>query len=328
MSSSFVRAAVAASFVMALGSAHPATATAQDRPSAPQAPVALIEPESEPQGLIAEPGGLTRAAIFADRHFGKGDLTNGFYINHAKMIPGAGWLAAGPGYRHWYKQDSVFVDGSASISIRGYKQAQGRLEVPKLLRSRLALGTQVRWQDFPKVHYFGAGPDTLKAAQTEYRLRIAEPRWLRHAAARALDRSRCADWLAEAGYCPRVSSRRTTEFGHGRAAVTIDTRDFPGHPTRGILLRAAASRYNDRATGAFSFKRYEAEVAGFLPTRRLARRARACTVGWSRRKPTPASRCRSICCPASAAAIRCAATPTIASTIATCWSSTPNCASR
>ena len=48
-------------------------------------------------------------------------------------------------------------------------------------------------------------------------------------------------------------------------SITIDGRDFPSHPTRGILLRGAAARYDDRETGVFTFKRYESEAAGFLP---------------------------------------------------------------
>lgn len=262
MSSSFIRAALAASVVVSVA-AYPANAAAQDRPSAPQTPTTLAEPETEPQGLIAEPAGLTRAAIFADRHFGKGDITNGFYINHANMIPGAGWLAAGPGYRHWYRRDRVFVDASTSLSIRGYKQAQGRLELPQLFKSRLALGTEVRWQDYPKVRYFGAGPDTLEGARTEYRLRTQNV--VGYATLRPL---RWFDVNAEIGWLkPELPARSIAEpeFMHGQVSLTADGRDYPGHPTRGILLRAAASRYEDRGTGAHSFDRYETEAAAFLP---------------------------------------------------------------
>ena len=39
---------------------------------------------SEPQGFLAEPDVLTRAVIFADRHLGKGDLTNGIYLDWGK----------------------------------------------------------------------------------------------------------------------------------------------------------------------------------------------------------------------------------------------------
>ncbi len=94
----------------------------------------------EPPGLMAEPSFIERAAIFGDRHFGNGPITNGLYFDVNNMITGGGWIAAGPGYRHWYKHDSVYVDTSAAMSWRGYKTAQARFELPKLMRSRLLAG--------------------------------------------------------------------------------------------------------------------------------------------------------------------------------------------
>ena len=60
-----------------------------------------------------------------------------------------------------------------------------------------------------------------------------------------------------------------------KCRLTIDTRDFPGHPTSGIVLRGVGARYDDRTSGRNTFRRYEGEAAGFLPIGRRARRARA-----------------------------------------------------
>ena len=60
-----------------------------------------------------------------------------------------------------------------------------------------------------------------------------------------------------------LSDPRT--FVHAEAAITADSRDFPGHPTRGGLARAAAAHYSDRDSHLFSFGRYELEGAHFLP---------------------------------------------------------------
>ena len=54
--------------------------------------------ETEPQGLIAEPLIIERAALFGRRHFSGGEGAAGLYADVMNMIPGAGWLAAGPGY--------------------------------------------------------------------------------------------------------------------------------------------------------------------------------------------------------------------------------------
>ena len=63
----------------------------------------------------------------------------------------------------------------------------------------------------------------------------------------------------------RVTPGAEPAYVHGGVALTADTRDFPSHPTRGSLVRMAASRYTDRDGGNSSFDRYESEVAGFIP---------------------------------------------------------------
>lgn len=219
---------------------------------------------------MPEPPAITKATLFADRHLGKGDLTNGIYVDYGSMIPGAGWLSAGPGYRHWYKKDAVFVDTSASISWNGYKMAQARFELPKFAKSRLALGTQVRWQDYGHIDYFGEGPATLESARNEYGVKTAQ--------AEAYATLRPVPWLALGGSLgwmnpevrqqtgsPDLGLADERTFVPAEVSLTIDARDFPGHPTRGVLVRAAGARFEDRDGGAYTFQRYEGEAAAFVP---------------------------------------------------------------
>jgi hypothetical protein len=90
------------------------------------------------------------------------------------MIPGAGWIYGGPGYRHWYARDRVFIDASAAVSWRGYKATQARFELPKIAGSRLAFGSQVRWQDFTQVNVFGPRPESLEIDVSKYRLKSSD----------------------------------------------------------------------------------------------------------------------------------------------------------
>jgi outer membrane protein assembly factor BamA len=241
----------------------PATVWAQEPPEVPSS-------ATEPQGFIAEPGFLTRAVLFADRHRGKGDLTNGIYVDQGNMIPGAGWLSVGPGYKHWYKKDSVFVDASAAISVNSYRMAQARVELPKFLKSRLALGASARWQDFGSVNFYGTGPTSTKDASTSYAIEsnqftgyasLRPVRWIK------LDGQ--IGWMnpeaefVEGPLLGGLSDKRT--FVPVETSLTIDTRDFPGHPTGGLVLRGVGAHYDDRTHGTNTFNRYEAEAAGFLP---------------------------------------------------------------
>lgn len=248
---------------LALICVHPAAALAQEPPAVPSS-------ATEPQGIVAEPGGITRVVLFADRHLGKGDLTNGIYLDWGNMVPGAGWMSAGPGYKHWYAKDALFVDASAAISVKNYRMAQTRIEAPKFLKGRLALGAQARWQDFRNVDYFDVGPDTLLDNRTDYA--IESTQLIAYATLRPtrwMDVEGLVGWMnpvtkhVGGPFLARIESRG--EFVPMQVSATIDTRDFPGHPTSGIVLRGVGARYDDRTNGAMSFEKSEAEAAGFLP---------------------------------------------------------------
>jgi hypothetical protein len=274
-----VSAAVAFSFVIG-GLAH-----AQERPQSDEAKV-VADYKWEPQGLIAEPDAITRAAIFGDRHLGGGGGTSGFYVDWVSdMVPGAGWISAGPGYRRWFSGDRAVFDTSAAISWRGYKTARARYEALKLAHGRLVLGSMAQWQESAQVAFYGEGPASLESDASEYRLRTtnlvgyatvrpAEPvavdlqiGWLNPSVHRRSgffqrDRPDAADVFSD-NIVYAIGDQPA--FVHTEAAVRLDTRDYPGHPTRGSVLRAAASRYHDRQAGQFSFRRYEAEAARFVP---------------------------------------------------------------
>lgn len=239
----------------------------------------------EADGFIAEPDLVRRATLFADRHFSGGEFGEGLYVDLKNLIPGAGWLGGGPGYRRWYAHDRLVVDASAGTSWRAYNTAQARVELPRMARSRLALGSQIRWQDFTQVSFFGEGPNTLESNVSEYRLRSTDlvgyatlrpvqsvgitatigrlsPTILPRAGRFMRDRPDTRQ-VAPANIVFAVADQPA--FEHSELSMTADTRDFPGHPTTGGLLRAAAAHYSDRDAGRFSFNRYEIEGERFLP---------------------------------------------------------------
>jgi outer membrane protein assembly factor BamA len=246
--------------LLAFGLSVPATAQ-QDQPAPQDIPSGPTWAET--QGLIPEPSAVARAAKLADRYLGGEGHSDGFYVSTKSPIQGAGWISLGPGYRHGYRNDAIFIDGSAGISVRGYTVAQAQLEFPKLLNRRLTLGTVYRWQDFRRITSYGAGPDTTEADASTYHLRS------QNLAGYAT--VRLQPWLsvnANLGLVdPDVRSLDLNEprFVHSEAALVADTRDFPNHPTRGGLVRVSAAQFSDQDTGAFSFQRVETEAAGFLP---------------------------------------------------------------
>ncbi len=251
-----------AGLTLGLTGALPVTANAQQGQPAPQ-DLPSVPDSSEPRGFIAEPGWLERITVFADRHLSGGGSGNGFYINSKSPVPGAGWITLGPGYRHWYNNDAVMFDTSGGVSWRGYKMAQARVELPKLLSSRLIVGTQYRFQDFRSVKFFGEGPDSPNTALSHYRLRtqnlsgyatLRPVRWVALGAQ--------LGWLEPS--LPDGPANQPS-FTHSEVSLLADRRDYPDHPTSGGLVRLSASRFTDRDRGDSSFDRYESEVAGFIP---------------------------------------------------------------
>lgn len=255
------------------------------------APVSASAAQSSTRGLLNEPRAISKGLELGGRYLdddetGKRKAKNGFYPEMGNMVTGAGWISAGVGYRHFVLGDRAFVEASTGLSWRAYKMAQARFEVLPLDDDRVSVGTQIRWQDLTQINYFGEGPDSLAENRSEYRLKsvntvgytIVRPRpWLQvHGRVGWLS---SPELLQPAGAFSRGNPSTIEVFPtdpvyqlaaqpdylHGDAAVVVETRDEPGYPTRGGVYRAAASRYADQGFDRFSFARYEAEAAHFIP---------------------------------------------------------------
>ena len=294
---------VVASAVLALLIGGIETAVAQSsstrRPSDDPSSAVTADPDA---GLLPEPHVIDRSIRFATRLMSSsdgGEVKSGFYPEFANMVTGAGWISAGPGYRGWLFGDEALVDVSAAISWRGYKMTQARFELPHLARSRLVIGSQARWQDLTQLSYFGNGPDTLEENRSEYRLRstnivgyaVVRP-------TRVVSITGRVGWLASpsldapAGTFKRGNPDARQVFAaepafqldeqpaylYSEAWIASDTRDHRGHPSSGGLYRAGWTRYADRRADMFSFQRYEAEAAHFMPL--ASRRAVLAVRGW------------------------------------------------
>jgi hypothetical protein len=277
-------------FVAALGltleTAVPALA--QDRPQPEIARTATIATSAPAQdsGLAPEPGFLTRAINFVDKEMNQRRNTgDGFFPELGNMITGSGWISAGPGYRHSLLDGRASVDVSGAVSWNLYKMAQGRFELPHLANDKLAVGGQVIYQDLLHVNYFGLGNNSLESDRSGYRLNETDvmgyatvrPRsWLavngRFGWIHQAELSTMTGWNVSYPNTADIFSDSTAPgltqqpaFLHGDVSVTADTRDYPGHPTRGGLYRATAASYSDRNYGTYSFRRYEVEASQFVP---------------------------------------------------------------
>jgi outer membrane protein assembly factor BamA len=246
---------------------------------------------SEQTPLFDEPRIIAKTMSWVE-DFGRdesGAPKDGFYPELGHMITGAGWISVGPGYRRHLLGGQALVDVSAAISWRAYKIAQGRLEFPHLANDRVSVGSQVFWQDFTQVRYFGLGPDSHETDVSDFRVQASNvvgyatwrPRasvqvvgrvgWLSRpslsASAGSFDRDE-PDTLTMFREDPAVALERQPRFAHGELSIVADTRNHPSYPTEGMVVRGAWSTYRDQPTGTLAFDRYEGEAACFLPIAR------------------------------------------------------------
>jgi outer membrane protein assembly factor BamA len=260
-------------FVLMFGAAAP-SAFAQDAPAASQS------------GLLDEPAVLTSVINRTDSEGNQGaEPKDGLYPELGNMITGSGWVSVGPGYRHHLFDDRAIVDVSAAVSWNFYKMAQGRFELPHLANDHLTLGSQAMYQDMLQVNYFGIGSNSLESNRSGYRLHetdvsgyatVRTTPWLsvsgRFGWIHQGDLSTMTGWSVTYPNTLAIFSDATAPgltqqpaFLHGDVTVAADTRNHSGHPTSGGLYRVTASSYSDRNYGKYSFRRYEAEAAQFVP---------------------------------------------------------------
>lgn len=244
-------------------------------------------PPPEYPGYFGEPHIVTKAVDFAGPKLAPSDgpQKDGFYPELGNMITGAGWISAGPGYRHKFLQERGLVDASAAVSWRSYTIAQTRAEFRPRGDKRLVLGGQGFWQDATQIRYYGLGPNSSENNRTEYRMRSVDVVGWGQTTVKDVTITGTFGWLRRptimspagpfrSGYADarqlfgdQGAPGLTTPAGflHGGVDAVFDTRDEPHHPTHGSLARGAWAAYHDRDTGQFNFQRYEAEGLQFIP---------------------------------------------------------------
>jgi hypothetical protein len=252
--------------------------------TSPSLPPGWITPT--PKGLVAEPALLQKLVATSESTVGdEREPPDGFYAETGNLITGEGWISAGPGYRRRLLDDRLRIDASAAVSWNLYSTVQASIEVPHLAHDRLTLGAQAMHQDDRQIEYFGLGNSSLASGRSGYRLQNTDV--IGFATVQA------ASWLSVSGRFgaiprprlsapsgPRVTVPSTLElfsdasapgilaqpsFLHGDVLVAADLRDHKGHPTGGGLYQVSAAVYSDRDGGTYSFRRYEADAAQFVP---------------------------------------------------------------
>jgi outer membrane protein assembly factor BamA len=238
---------------------------------------ATQEQRTGDDGFVAKAKRFAEETQIIERLNGEVD---GWYPRLGGMTTGSGF-AVGPGYRTHLTDHGIFVDLSAGFSMKGYKAVDVQVEWLRERFERVEFWTNYRYQDFPQEDFFGFSAPT-PAARTNYALTS-------HGFS-ALGIYHVRPWMragTEIGYFMPTIGRGTDDkypstevlfteleapglttqpnFLHTTFFAEIDYRDEPGNPRRGGFYRAAFGLWDDRDVERFDFKRFDAEVAQFVP---------------------------------------------------------------
>lgn len=226
--------------------------------------------------LSAEkPAWLEKQLLAIERAGGFG-VARGWLVTVGDIKRGSG-LALGPAYGKTF-HSGVVVQAKAAYSIRNFKVAQVDVLSPPLAGDRLFLKGRVRWQDAPKVSFYGF-PSGATETRTFYSEAVSEVstdlvfrpvRALRFGAGAGFERF---DTGVAHGADPALSHlfdgvpgvRADPDYVHARASVAIDSRDSEGYSRHGTLLRATLHDYRQQNTGPYSFQRVDGAAEQYLP---------------------------------------------------------------
>jgi hypothetical protein len=230
-----------------------------------------------------EPKGIEKALLYIEenRIMERLTIADGWYPRFGGLTTGGGF-AGGAGYRKHLLDDRLFLNGSAAISTKAYKQVVANASYPALFDGLVEVGGTFRWNDFPQEDFFGLGNDSDRDRRTNYALESTDI-----SGVLALKPFRWTRIGAEIGYFSPTLSAGTDRrfpstdllFSDAEAPglleeapyvyktlfVEVDYRDQPGNPRSGGLWRAKYGAWNESEFNRYDFGRFDGEIAHFFP---------------------------------------------------------------
>jgi outer membrane protein assembly factor BamA len=206
---------------------------------------------------------------------------SGFRVRMGGMVTGSGF-ALGPEY---YRQD--FLSGrmtfktGAQFSFKGYQKYDMEWNLTRLANQRVFVDFYSAHRNYPRINYYGPGPQSLKGQRSNYRLEDTSTD-----VALGVQPLRNFKVGGSAGYLwvnvgPGTDSRfistekqftpaqapgidRQSNFFRYGAFAQVDYRDDPLGARSGGNYVAQYTWYQDRLLGLHDFRRFEVDLQQYI----------------------------------------------------------------
>jgi len=203
---------------------------------------------------------------------------DGVRVRFGGLRPSSGF-ALGPEFRRTFMNDSAVFRASVRGSFRQAYLADIELQMPHLAADRIFFDLSSSRSDYPRLDYYGAGPDSRKSDRTVYRLENTSVEG--SVGVKPAEHMKIglngAYLLYNAGpgstrdfpstdqvfrTVPGVTHQ--TDFMRGGAFVELDYRDNPGSPHKGGNYIVQYSRYSDRSLEQYTFGRVDVDLRQYF----------------------------------------------------------------
>ncbi len=206
----------------------------------------------------------------------------GFRVRLGGLTTGSGF-ALGPEYfRRSFVNERIRFQASMRASWKQFYLMEAGLDMPRLAGERLFLNLYGVHRRYPRIDYYGPGPDSKKSGRsdflledTSYQVRAGvQPfrgfrlggigRYLQVNIGPGRDeRFVSTDRIFTESTTPGLLHQ--TNFLEGGGLLEFDWRDNPGGPRSGGFYQARFSSFSDVDLGRFAFSRLNLEVHQYIP---------------------------------------------------------------
>lgn len=188
-----------------------------------------------------------------------------------------------------YRNASLF-DGQAQfraravVSVRRYEHGELWFSLPHLAGDRIFAELTLRYRNYPEENFWGIGPKTPRAAESNYRLEdfrygatvgLRPRRWLQLGAAAGMTRVNAGP--GQDRHSPSIEQRfapaavpaleQQPDYYDAGLFARVDYRNREESPSAGGLYEARFSWFGDRELARYSFRRYTIDLRQFFPAR-------------------------------------------------------------
>ncbi|MGH9660779.1 MAG: BamA/TamA family outer membrane protein, partial [Bryobacteraceae bacterium] len=198
------------------------------------------------------------------------------------LASGSGF-AVGPEYlRRDLAGGKVVFRSSARVSFKAYQKYDVELELPSLAGGRFFADFLATHRNYPRVNYYGPGPDSAKTGRSNFRLEdttydfrtgVQPLRRLKLGVTGGYAQINVGPGRdqrfisSEKIYTPQQAPGidRQSDFLRGGVFAQFDWRDNPGGPRRGGNYVVDYSYTSDRNLSLHSFRKLDLELQQYFP---------------------------------------------------------------